>query len=77
MHIHIVALTLDAGATQAVGKALDLRNVIGMLKAMPNESSSMADVDLSYTVGEGAELWEKIWGPLKKGEKPSVGDGGA
>ncbi|TKX21538.1 m7GpppX diphosphatase [Elsinoe australis] len=77
MHIHIVALTLDAGATQAVGKALDLRNVIGMLKAMPDESSSMADVGLSYTVGEGAELWEKIWGPLKKGEKPSVGDGGA
>ncbi|PNS16063.1 hypothetical protein CAC42_4464 [Sphaceloma murrayae] len=62
LHIHIVALTLDAGATQAVGKALDLRNVIGILKALPDEQSSMADVDLSYTVGEGTELWEKTAG---------------
>ncbi|KAF4551498.1 m7GpppX diphosphatase-like protein [Elsinoe fawcettii] len=72
LHIHIVALTLDAGATQAVGKALDLRTVIGILKALPNEDSSMADVDISYGVGEGTELWEKIWGPLKRDEQPAI-----
>ncbi|KAG8628666.1 hypothetical protein KVT40_002531 [Elsinoe batatas] len=72
LHIHIVALTLDAGATQAVGKALDLRTVIGILKALPNPDSSMADIDISYGVGEGTELWEKVWAPLKKGEEPAV-----
>jgi len=32
----------------------------------------MQDLNLSYTLGEQSELWTKIFGPLKRGEKPAV-----
>jgi len=32
----------------------------------------MQDLDLAYTLGEQGDLWTKIFGPLKRGEKPEV-----
>jgi m7GpppX diphosphatase len=56
-HIHIVHVALEAGGTQATGKALGLENIIGqleMLQAKPAEASDetgMADVSLTYHLG--------------------------
>lgn len=66
-HVHVVHVMLEAGATQATGKALGLDNIIGQLEAMDREDASMQDVSLSYTVGEASELWQKIYEPLKNG----------
>ncbi|GAB7362704.1 hypothetical protein MBLNU230_g3011t1 [Neophaeotheca triangularis] len=75
-HIHIVHINAEPTATQAVGKALDLNAIISQLDAMaaPETGSdpSMADVPLTYTVGEASELWKLIFGPLKRGEVPGV-----
>jgi len=66
-HIHIVHVNLDPTGTQAVGKALGLDHVIGQLEAMGGgDEASMADVQLSYTLGEASELWNQIYLPLKK-----------
>lgn len=68
MHVN-----LDPSATQAVGKAIALDNVISQLETMAGgDDSSMADVELSYTVGEASELWTKIFLPLKQGKEPGV-----
>lgn len=65
-HIHIVHVALEAGATQATGKALGLENIISQLETMSgNSDAGMADVSLTYTVGEQSELWEKVYLPLK------------
>ena len=37
-----------------------------------DENAGMADVELSYTIGEASELWTRIFLPLKKGETPDV-----
>ncbi|KAK8212026.1 HIT-like domain-containing protein [Phyllosticta capitalensis] len=67
-HIHIVHVALEAGATQATGKALGLENVISQVEnlAGADESAGMADVSLTYTVGEASELWTDIFQPLKE-----------
>ncbi|KAK7538257.1 HIT-like domain-containing protein [Phyllosticta citribraziliensis] len=65
-HIHIVHVALEAGATQATGKALGLENVISQVENMAGtESAGMADVSLTYTIGEASELWTDIFQPLK------------
>jgi m7GpppX diphosphatase len=72
-HIHIVHVALEAGTTQATGKALGLENVIAQLDTMAgDESASLADVSLSYHLGERSELWEKIYLPLKEGREVKV-----
>lgn len=72
-HIHIVHVELEAGTTQATGKALGLENVIGQLEGMAgDENASLADVSLSYHLGERSELWEKIYLPLKEGREVKV-----
>ncbi|KAI3481811.1 hypothetical protein L1887_55581 [Cichorium endivia] len=72
-HIHVVHVNLDPSATQAVGKALALDNVISQLDTLGGgDDASMADVELSYTVGEASELWTKIFLPLKEGKEPGV-----
>ena len=72
-HIHIVHVALEAGNTQATGKALGLENVIGQLESMAgDEGASLADVSLSYHLGERSELWEKIYLPLKEGREVKV-----
>ncbi|RFU29490.1 hypothetical protein B7463_g6858, partial [Scytalidium lignicola] len=66
-HIHIVHVALEAGATQAVGKAIGLDSIIEQLEHMVgNEGVGMDTVTLHYTVGEASELWTEIFGPLKK-----------
>lgn len=72
-HIHIVHVELEAGTTQATGKALGLENVISQLDGMAGgDDPSLADVSLSYHLGERSELWEKIYLPLKEGREVKV-----
>ncbi|KAJ0363042.1 hypothetical protein COL922a_014481, partial [Colletotrichum nupharicola] len=72
-HIHIVNVMLEAGATQATGQAFGLENLISQLETISgDEDASMADVDLTYYLGEASELWTGIFGPLKKGKKPAI-----
>ncbi|KAL6233662.1 hypothetical protein BDW75DRAFT_231778 [Aspergillus navahoensis] len=71
-HIHIVNVMLEAGATQATGKAFGLENLISQLETLAgDEEASMADVSLTYYLGEASELWTDIYAPLKRGEKPT------
>lgn len=66
-------MNLDPTATQAVGKALALDNVISQLETMAGgDDAGMADVELSYTVGEASELWTRIFQPLKESKEPDV-----
>jgi len=67
-HVHVVHVMLEAGATQATGKALGLDSIISQLEGMDRDDASMADVSLTYTVGEASELWQQIYEPLKKGK---------
>jgi m7GpppX diphosphatase len=47
--------------------------VISQLDTMGgDENAGMADVELSYTVGEASELWTRIFLPLKQGKAPDV-----
>jgi m7GpppX diphosphatase len=72
-HIHIVHVALEAGTTQATGKALGLDNIISQLETMAGDANaSLADVSLSYHLGERSELWEKIYLPLKEGREVKV-----
>ncbi|TID25838.1 scavenger mRNA decapping enzyme [Venturia nashicola] len=64
-HIHIVHVMLEAGRTQAVGKAFGLDNLIGQLETMA-EGKSMADMSISYDIGEASEIWTEIYQPLKE-----------
>lgn len=74
-HIHVVNVMLEAGATQATGKAFGLENIISQLETMSgDENASMADVSLSYFVGEANELWTSVFGPLKQGQRPAFGN---
>ena len=69
-HIHIVHAQLEAGSTQATGKAFGLENIISQLETMDSRlEAGMADVDLTYYIGEASELWTEIFEPLKRGEK--------
>ena len=70
-HIHVVHVMLEAGNTQATGKAFGLENLISQLDGM-GEGKGMADVSLSYFVGEQSELWTEVFGKLKKGETPDL-----
>ncbi|KAJ5674250.1 hypothetical protein N7462_009689 [Penicillium macrosclerotiorum] len=66
-HIHVVNVMLEAGATQATGKAFGLENLISQLETIAgDEDASMADMSLTYYLGEASELWTEIFAPLKK-----------
>lgn len=64
---------LDAGATQATGKAFGLENIVSQLESLPDDGTKhdadpgMADVSITYFLGEASELWEEVFGPLKQG----------
>lgn len=61
-------VALEAGSTQATGKALGLENIISQLETMQGgEEAGMEQVSLTYHLGEASELWEKIYLPLKEG----------
>jgi m7GpppX diphosphatase len=71
-HVHVVSVDLEPGPTQAVGKAFSLPNVIALLEAMAGgPEAGMADLDVTYTLGEGSELWEEVFGVLKEGGVPA------
>ena len=73
LHVHIVHVDLDPNATQAVGKALSLDNVISQLDTMAgDDEAGMADVELTYTLGEASEPWTEIFLPLKEGREPDL-----
>ncbi|KAJ8610935.1 hypothetical protein MRB53_038239 [Persea americana] len=65
LHVHVVHVMLEAGATQAVGKAWGLDLVIEMLEAMGGrsvgETKGMKDVSMTYTIGEASELWKTVF----------------
>jgi m7GpppX diphosphatase len=67
-HIHVVHVMLEAGKTQAVGKAFSLDNLISQLESM-QEGLGMADVSLVYDIGEQSDLWTDIFLPLKEQAK--------
>ena len=56
----------EAGSTQATGKAFGLENIISQLETLSGgTAASMAEIDLTYSVGEASELWTDIFLPLK------------
>jgi m7GpppX diphosphatase len=70
-----VHVSLEAGGTQATGKALGLENIISQLETMGGgEHAGMQDVGLTYHLGERSELWGKVFAPLKEGREVVVGD---
>ncbi|KAF1817533.1 mRNA decapping hydrolase [Eremomyces bilateralis CBS 781.70] len=70
-HIHVVHVALEAGATQAAGKAIGLESIISQLESMAT-GQGIADISLSYTLGEASELWMDIFEPLKSGNEPKI-----
>ncbi|KAJ4416241.1 hypothetical protein N0V85_002365 [Neurospora sp. IMI 360204] len=69
-HIHIVHVQLEAGATQAVGKAVGLDSIIETLEVMEGDGEAgMEKLTMCYTLGEESDLWKEVFGPLKKNEK--------
>jgi len=71
-HMHIVHVALEAGATQATGKAIGLESIISQLESMEGGGEAGMDViALTYTVGEASELWTDIFEPLKKNYRAS------
>ncbi|KAG6143414.1 hypothetical protein E4U12_001458 [Claviceps purpurea] len=68
LHIHVVHVAFEAGATQATGKAVGLESIIETLKVMAGdeEEAGMEAVSMSYTLGEASELWTRVFEPLKR-----------
>ncbi|KXX80248.1 m7GpppX diphosphatase [Madurella mycetomatis] len=67
LHIHIVHVALEAGATQATGKAVGLESIISQLETMRgDDEAGMEAVTLCYTLGEASDLWVDVFEPLKK-----------
>jgi m7GpppX diphosphatase len=66
-HVHIVHVRLEAGATQATGKAVGLESIVATLETISGdvEEAGMDKVSLSYTLGEASELWTEVFEPLK------------
>jgi m7GpppX diphosphatase len=72
-HIHVVNVMLEAGTTQSTGKAFGLENLISQLETMNGgPDAGMADVSLTYFLGESHELWTNVFGPLKRGDNPQT-----
>jgi len=77
-HVHVVHVMLEAGSTQAVGKAWGFEAIIETLEAMKGIDNGdeggqgaggergMKDVSLTYGLGEASELWMTVFEPLKK-----------
>ena len=64
---------LESGTTQATGKAFGLENIISQLEAMSGgEDAGMADVSLTYFLGEASELWTSVFSRLKAGQKADL-----
>ncbi|KAJ2907367.1 Scavenger mRNA-decapping enzyme [Zalerion maritima] len=69
-HIHIVHVALEAGATQATGKAVGLESIMETLNAMDGDDEAGMDrVSMSYMLGEAGELWIQVFESIKNGAK--------
>ncbi|KAH6855686.1 HIT-like domain-containing protein [Chaetomium sp. MPI-CAGE-AT-0009] len=67
LHIHIVHVALEAGATQATGKAVGLESIMAQLETMQGDDEAGMDaVTLCYTLGEASDLWADVFEPLKR-----------
>ncbi|KAL8944344.1 MAG: hypothetical protein Q9216_000529 [Gyalolechia sp. 2 TL-2023] len=70
LHIHVVHVMLEPTSTQATGKAFGLENLITQLETMSGgPEASMADVSLTYVLGEAHDLWLEVFQPLSKGPR--------
>jgi len=75
-HVHVVHVMLEAGSTQAVGKAWGFESIVETLEAMKgglNDGGGegvgergMKDASLTYGLGEASELWTEVFEPLKQ-----------
>jgi m7GpppX diphosphatase len=66
-HIHIVHVALEAGATQATGKAVGLESIMAQLETMQGgDEAGMDGVTMCYTLGEASDLWAEVFEPLKR-----------
>ncbi len=64
---------LEAGATQATGKAFGLENIISQLETLAGgDEAGLAEVSLTYYLGEASELWTEVFEPLKGVRKPEA-----
>lgn len=71
-HVHVVHVALEAGATQATGKAVGLDSIIETLRVMAGDGDAGMDgLTLSYTLGEASELWTDVLAPLKTSREAS------
>ena len=61
-------MNLEAGASHAVGKALGLENIISQLEVMA-PGLNMADMTMTYSVGEQTDLWTEVLLPHMKDSK--------
>lgn len=69
-HIHVIHAHLEPNATQAVGKAFGLENLISQLETMSGDpKAGMSDVSLTYVIGEAHDLWTEVFLPLKEGRR--------
>jgi len=60
----------EATGTQSVGKAFSLENLISQLETMSGGlQASMADVSLTYYLGDASDIWNEIFLPIKEGRK--------
>jgi m7GpppX diphosphatase len=67
-----VHVALEAGATQATGKAVGFESIISQLESMAGDGEAGIDaVTLTYTLGEASELWTDVFEPLKKNYRAS------
>lgn len=73
-HIHVVHVMLEAGATQAVGKAFSLELLISILSGMSHDEDGLDRLSLSYTLGEESELWKRCFSALKRGGRVELND---
>ncbi|KAL8720055.1 MAG: hypothetical protein Q9225_003023 [Loekoesia sp. 1 TL-2023] len=70
LHIHVVHIMLEPTSTQAIGKAFGLENLISQLVTMSGgPDAGMADVSLTYVLGDAHDLWLEVFQPLKTGLK--------
>ncbi|KAL8921215.1 MAG: hypothetical protein Q9208_005826 [Pyrenodesmia sp. 3 TL-2023] len=68
LHIHVVHVMLEPTATQAIGKAFGLENLVSQLETLSGgPDAGMADVSLTYILGEAHDLWTQVFQPLKGG----------
>ncbi|KAL9022799.1 MAG: hypothetical protein Q9185_000062 [Variospora sp. 1 TL-2023] len=67
LHIHVVHVMLEPTSTQAIGKAFGLEHLINQLETMAGgpPEAGMADLTLTYILGEAHDLWTQIFQPLK------------